>query len=218
MPAAPERGFLVDTAGWYAGARRVPSPRHDAVHLGPVATRTDAMAAVTALRRLAARGVELAEVCRMFDVPDPVGGAGDGDHDDDASTPTTPWLVLGDELDADDPVVSALARRDLAALDHLVDAHLRVMRARQLDGWLIDAGARVAVRGGLLHHPDLPLPRVAPATHEPWPVTWLSEALLVSDAMLGPSRCPSPDVSVASGVSAASGVVRSGLGTVAAPS
>ncbi|MCB1001624.1 MAG: hypothetical protein KDB40_20200 [Acidimicrobiales bacterium] len=190
--------------GWRATARRVPSTRRDAVHLGPVTARADATAAVTALRRLAARGVELADVRRMFGLHGPADGDGDGSGDgcgdgDQAGTPTTPWLVLGDELDADDPVVSALARRDLAALDHLVDAHLRVARARRLDGWLIDAGERLAVRGGLLHHPGLPLPRTAPTADEPWPVTWLSEAMLMADAMLGPSPSSSPAVGVASG-------------------
>lgn len=37
MSAAPERGSQVDTAGWYAGARRVPSPNCDDRPAGVVA-------------------------------------------------------------------------------------------------------------------------------------------------------------------------------------
>jgi DNA polymerase III epsilon subunit-like protein len=144
--------------GWRATATRRPAPT--AVVLGPVPTRAEASAAAAALQRLAAHGIPFADVLESV-----------------SSGRVPPCLDPAPGVD--DPVAEAVARRDRAAMERLVQMHTSICATR----------AR-----GLHDEPGLPAPAVPlPNDQEPLPLDLLSEVLLLADRVTRPSSMGSGD-------------------------
>ena len=149
-------------------------------HLGPVADRATAAAAVACIRRLAETGVDVMVLL--------------ADAADDRPEPLDLALVGLATATPDDPVDAALFRRDREALLDVVAAHRRVRTARSFTGELDAAGHAVAVASGLLIGDDLPAPATPPTSDVDHPLhgDLLAEVLLVADLLDadGSGACP----------------------------
>ncbi len=195
-PRAHRREVIGDDAAYVClratngGARAtvVRAPESAGWHLGPVGSRAAATAAATGLRRLAATGIDVISVIRRA-VGDITGDFTPGD-----TTPRDTTAGVASELDAaidvligaagDDPVESALARRDRDAVLHLVAEHRRIESARSFSGTFIADGHEVSVTAGLLDGAHLPTTTSpAPPRGVPLPADLLGEVLVVADAL-----------------------------------
>ena len=143
------------------------------LHLGPVADRVTAAAAVSCIRRLAGAGIISDDVIALLD-----------DAAADRPGPLDTALAGLAAATPDDPVDAALLRRDREALLDLLAAHRRVRIARSFTGDLDTGGHRVAIGSGLLVDDDLPPTTArAPDIGEPLPGDLLAEVLLVADLL-----------------------------------